>query len=102
MRIDPPHSIRNHFHPHDIQEDKGKEAPKTRPTTSADEDKVMLSPDTRNLRRFTALATSEHIENVGIDEERLALVKQRIASGFYDRPDTTREVADRITSFLLL
>jgi anti-sigma28 factor (negative regulator of flagellin synthesis) len=100
MRIDPPHSIRSHFHPHDIQEDKGKEALR-KPTTSADEDEVTLSPDTQNLRRFTALATSEHIENVGIDEERLALVKQRIASGFYDRPDTIREVADRISSYLL-
>jgi anti-sigma28 factor (negative regulator of flagellin synthesis) len=99
MRIDPPHPIRSHLHPHDIQEDKGKEAPR-KPTTSAGEDKVTLSPDTQNLRRFTALATSEHIETIGIDEERLALVKQRIAAGFYDQPDTVREVADRISSYL--
>lgn len=100
MRIDPPHSIRSHLHPHDIQEDKGKDAPR-KPTTSDHEDKVTLSPDTQNLRRFTALATSENIETIGIDEERLALVKQRIAAGFYDQPDTIREVADRISRYAL-
>ena len=101
MRINPPHTIGNHFHPPNIQEDKGKKVPTRPPTTSVDADQVALSPDSRNLGRLTALAASEHIENVGIDAQRLALVKQRIASGFYDRPEIMREIEDRITNFLL-
>ena len=99
MRVDPLQTIQNQLHPKEVQEDKGKEVPEKPRTTSIDADRVTLSSDTRNLRRFAALAASEQIDNSGIDAEHKALVRQRIASGYYDRPEVEDEVANHVIRF---
>lgn len=99
MRVDPLQTIQKQFHPQKIQEDKGREAPKEPTTTSSEADKVTLSTDAHNLQRFAALTASEQIDNVGIDAERQALIRQRIASGYYNRPEVEQDMVDRVVHF---
>lgn len=89
------------FHPEKIQEDKGNTVTQRPLMTSADAGQVMLPLERRNLRRFVALVTSEQIKNAGVDEEHRALVKRRIASGYYGRPEVERETAERLVDSLL-
>lgn len=100
MRIDPSQTIKNQFHPSEIQEDKKKTSSEKPPVKSADADEVSLSKDIRNLRRFSTLATTEHIDNMGLTEKGKALIQQRIQSGYYNQAEIERETSRRVIDFL--
>ena len=100
MRIDPLQTIHNRLHPQNLQEDTEKKTPEKPSSVSRDSDEITLSKDMKDMRRLRTLAASESTENKEITEEQLALIQQRISSGYYSQDDIERETGDKMMQFL--
>lgn len=91
MTIDPtrPNDIRSRSaEPSaEVSEQKKASAPVE---PAARTDQVEISEEARELARQAAA------ERVPVTETRLAEIRDRLESGFYDRPDVRTEIAERL------
>jgi len=91
--------VQSQLHPKKIQEDNEKLARGKQQEAAQDRDEIAMSEEARQSRRLAALTTSEKIEIENLSEDRQRMIRQRIASDFYGKPEIEREIVERMLKF---